>query len=405
MSHFAAHPRQHKLNVAGSHYAMADNRVLIVHAVYRLDVGGMENGLVNLINRMPVERFRHAVVCLTHSTEFANRIQPGDVDVIELHKKPGKDLSIYPRFLRLMRKLKPQILHTRNLGTIDLAPIGALARVPIRVHGEHGWSADDPKGLNPRHRLIRRLCDWSISQYVAVSADIAQWLGDVIAVRTSKVRHICNGVDIDKFSSVGAKAVLPFEGGDDRFVIGSIGRMDPIKNFDLLLDAIAQLVAHHKNLRDVIRVVLVGDGPELSPLRQRAQSLGVSDIVYFPGARSDVADIMRCMDLFVLPSRNEGISNTVLEAMASGLPVIATNVGGNPELVADCETGALIEANDAQAIAQAITRYLGNHRLLRDHGLAARESVERRLSLPSMVTSYQEMYDEMLSLKGLTGIH
>lgn len=394
------------MNTTDSRAVAADKRVLIVHTIYRLDVGGMENGLVNLINRMPAERWRHTIVCLTHSTEFANRIQPGDVEVIELHKKPGKDLSIYPRFWRLLRTLKPQILHTRNLGTIDLAPIGALARVPIRVHGEHGWSADDPKGVNPRHRIIRRLCDWTISRYVAVSADIATWLGEVIGVRASKVRGICNGVDIDQFNAVGAKAALPFEGGgDEKFVIGSIGRMDPIKNFDLLLDAVARLVIERQELRDTIRVVLVGEGPELVGLRQRAKSLGLSDMVCFPGARGDVADIMRCMDLFVLPSRNEGISNTVLEAMATGLPVIATNVGGNPELVEDGVTGKLIRANDVPAISQAISTYLGDHGLLRDHGLASRKRVERNLSLPSMVASYQEMYDEMLSLKGLTGIN
>ena len=376
----------------------ATNPVHIVHVVYRLDVGGMENGLVNIINRLPKSRFRHSVVCLTRSSDFANRISDSDVQVFELFKKPGKDFAAYRRFFRLLRRLRPEILHTRNLGTLDLTLLGMFSGTPIRVHGEHGWDASDPQGTSRKYRLMRRLCDIAVGRYVAVSTDIADWLNKVIGIRRDRVTHICNGVDTDRFKPGGAAADIPWASqAGEELVLGSIGRLDPIKNFDLLLDSVAKLAASEDDRCRSVRLVLVGDGPQQSALKTRARELGIEERVWFAGSRNDVPELLRAFDLFVLPSRNEGISNTVLEAMASGLPVIATQVGGNPELVVDGETGALIAPNDAQVIADAISRYALEPAMRQDHGAAARRRVLGRFSLESMVQAYAGLYDELLS--------
>ncbi|MEO0617554.1 MAG: TIGR03088 family PEP-CTERM/XrtA system glycosyltransferase [Pseudomonadota bacterium] len=363
-----------------------DTRPLIVHVIHRLGTGGMENGLVNLINGLPTTHYRHAIVCMTESTAFRERIHDSAVAVYELHKRSGKDLGCYWRFLRLMRRLRPTIVHTRNLGTIDLAPIAALAGVPFRLHGEHGWDNSDPHGLNPRYRRLRRICDRFIHGYVAVSEDIACWLRDHIGVDAARVRQIYNGVDTRKFSPEGVRAALPW--ADASQVIGTVGRLDPIKRFDALVEWLASRHSEHGDAR----LVIVGDGSERGSLERLIAEHGLDDRVWLAGNRPDVADIMRSLDVFVLPSRNEGISNTILEAMAIGLPVVATDVGGNCELIDRGLTGDLVSSEDRAALADAIAAYLEDDDRRAQHGAAARDRVLRQFSLDRMMHNYDELY-------------
>lgn len=383
-----------------------DNRPLIAHAIHRLDVGGMENGLVNLINGLPADRFRHAIVCVTKSSDFANRLHVDNVRIYELHKRKGKDFAVYFRFWRLLRKLKPTILHTRNLGTLDFVLVAKLAGVPLRIHGEHGWDAGDVFGQSRRYRLLRRVCDVAVSEYVAVSKDIKRWLCDVAGVSADRVQQIYNGVDVQHFNPKGRVAKLGF--GDEQgniFVIGTVGRLDRIKNFDLLIRAFAKVVARRSSDQSALRLVIVGDGPEMKHLRNLVAELGLEDIVLLTGRRTDISELLRSMRLFVLPSKNEGISNTVLESMATGLPVIATGVGGSPELVVDGETGFLVSPNDLDALEAAIDRYLSNPKLVQSHGRAARERVVRVFGLRTMLESYKQLYDRLLGTRQPQGIH
>ncbi len=385
---------------------VADDRPLIAHAIYRLDVGGMENGLVNLINGLPGDRFRHAIVCITRSSDFAMRLDVENVHIYELHKKEGKDFAVYLRFWRLLRELRPKILHTRNLGTLDLAPVAMLAGVPIRIHGEHGWDAADVFGQSRRYRWLRRVCDIAVSEYVAVSNDIKYWLCDVAGIAPDRVQQIYNGVDVQRFNPDGRVARLESGARDGKTVIiGTVGRLDRIKNFDVLIRAFARASAKPSSNHDALRLVIVGDGPEMSNLKDLVAELGLGDIVLLTGRRTDIAELLRAMRLFVLPSQNEGISNTVLESMATGIPVIATRVGGNPELVVDGETGSLISPNDPDALEAAIDRYLCSPELMETHGRAARERVVGVFSLTRMLQSYHQLYDRLLGTSQAQGIH
>jgi len=171
---------------------------LIVHIVFRLDYGGLENGVVNLVNALNGKPYRHAIIALTEATEFRDRLQ-GDVPVFELKKRPGKDPGTYFRLYRLLRELSPAAVHTRNIGTLDCAFIAFLARVPVRIHGEHGWDVCDPEGTNPKHRMMRKLFFRFVQRVVAVSDELQRWLIATVKLSTVKVTHICNGVDTDKF--------------------------------------------------------------------------------------------------------------------------------------------------------------------------------------------------------------
>ena len=364
---------------------------LIAHVIYRLDFGGLENGLVNLVNRLPVERYRHTIVCLAGcNPEFRKRIQNPGVEVISLDKRSGKDLGVYLRFWRLLRRLRPDIVHTRNLGTVDMQWVAWAARVPHRVHGEHGWEAIDPKGLDPKGLRIRRACRPIIHRYVPMSKDIARWLEKHVGVEPARIRQLYSGVDSERFRPV---TDYPIIAKRSPLVLGTVGRLDPVKNQSSLLVAVASLVTRFPSLC----LTIVGEGPLRASLEAQTASLGLTDRVRFTGARSDTSDLMRRLDVFVLPSINEGISNTILEAMATGLPVVAGRVGGNPELVLDGVTGRLYDPADPGALEQALLPYLTDLTLRQAHGKAARDRVVQNFGLEAMIARYRSLYDELLA--------
>jgi EpsI family protein len=185
---------------------------LIAHVVFRFDYGGLENGLVNLVNRLPVDRFRHAIVALDGMGEdFRRRLHRPDVPVLSIGKRPGKDPPSYYRMWRTLRRLQPDIVHTRNLGTLDMQLAAAAAGVRRRVHGEHGWSPSDPQGLDPRNLRLRRLLRSLPQGYVAMSRDIARWLEQSIGVPAERIRQLYSGVDTGRFGPEGpVPADLPW---------------------------------------------------------------------------------------------------------------------------------------------------------------------------------------------------
>ena len=354
----------------------------------------MENGLVNLVNRMPKDRYRHAIVCLAgFNPGFLTRIRRADVEIRTLDKRPGKDVGVYARMWLALRSLRPDIVHTRNLGTIDMQWVAAAARTPHRVHGEHGWEASDPTGRRRKTLWIRRACRPVIHRYVPMSQDIARWLERDVRVDPSRIRQLYSGVDTERFAPGLAPSSTDTKGPGTGLTIGTIGRLDPVKDQAALLRAFAAL---QRRVPDA-RLVIVGDGPLRGTLRTLATSLGIADAVTFTGARDDTPDLLRAMDVFVLPSVNEGISNTILEAMATGLPVVARRVGGNPELVLDGATGVLYDDRaDPQGLEAALARYLTNPGLRQAHGRAARERAVQCFSLDAMVKRYLALYDELL---------
>ena len=373
---------------------------LIAHVIYRLDYGGLENGLVNLVNRMPRAKYRHAILCLAGFSDFRQRIQQGDVEVHSIDKQPGKDPAAYGRLWRQFRRLRPAVVHTRNLGTADLQWVALAAGVRHRVHGEHGWDAADPRGESPRALRIRRLCRPATQRYVAVSRDIERWLHERVGVPQGRIRQIYNGVDVERFTPDGPlpeDLPWPAQGAERPLVIGTIGRLDPIKDQAVLLEAFAGLAGAPGALRGRVRLVIVGDGPEGGRLRERAQALGIASLVWFPGMRADAPALLRSFDIFVLPSRNEGISNTILEAMATARPVVAGRVGGNGELVESGVNGSLYDPHDPGALAAAIGRYLDDGALRAAHGAAAREHCLRAFAMDTMVQAYTGLYDDLLA--------
>lgn len=374
--------------------SVRDARPLIAHIVFRFDFGGLENGVVNLINCLPAERFRHAVIALTEASGFQARLTRPDISVHALRKRPGKDPQAYLRLFRLLCALRPAIVHTRNFATLDCMPVARLAGVSHGIHGEHGWDVFDPDGTRRRYRVVRRLLNPMIDRFVAVSREIEQWLTGTVGIRPDKVVRICNGVDTRRFTpAAGApRMLLPASWREPgTVVIGTVARMAAIK--DPLNLARAFIALRGAPAGRAARLLIVGDGELMPAVEQLLREAGALEAAWLPGARDDVAQLLREMDVFVLGSRREGISNTVLEAMASGLPVVATATGGNLELVRDGESGRLVPPGDSPALAAALLEYLADPQLRAAHGRQARQLAEQQYSLRGMVDAYCALYD------------
>ena len=375
-------------------------RPLVVHLTYSLDVGGLETLLVDCINRMPPERYRHAVVCLSRYTDFARRITQPGVELYALGKPPGLGLGTHLKFWKLMRRLRPAILHTYNLSALEYNFSAALAGVPVRIHAEHGRDASDPNGLNPKHNFLRRRLAPFIDCFIPVSEDLHRWLGETVRIPAAKTLFIKNGVDTERFAAAASLAADPASPwGPDDIVIGTVARIQDVKNHRGLVTAFARLRELVPELRDRLRLSVVGDGPLMGAVREQVAGLGLRDVVWLPGARADVAALLHGFSLFALPSLAEGTPVSMLEAMACGLPVVASNVGGIPEVVTDGVEGSLVPPQDVEALAQALAAYVRDPALRRQRGAAARARVEAAFSMRTMLAEYGKLYDRLYHRK------
>ncbi len=261
-----------------------DRRPLVAHVIYRLGIGGLENGVVNLVNRLPEARFRHAIVCLTDYTDFRRRIARPDVSVYAIHKGPGHDPGAWLRLYRLFRTLRPAVVHTRNLGCLEALLPAWLAGVPARVHGEHGWDVFDPDGRSRKYRLLRRLHSPLVDRYVPLSRELETYLVDAVGIPPARLTRIYNGVDTARFHP-GDGAGLPAGfASPDSLVIGTVGRMHGVKDQRNLAQAFVELARLVPTQAARLRLVLIGDGP----LRAECQALlaraGLAEQAWLPGS-------------------------------------------------------------------------------------------------------------------------
>jgi sugar transferase (PEP-CTERM/EpsH1 system associated) len=378
---------------------MTETRPLILHVIHHLVTGGMENGLVSLINNLPSSSYRHAIVCIEDHSDFRHRLTRPDTEVLEMKRSQIGTWRMRYRLFRTFRRLKPAIVHSRNKSGLDALLPARLAGVPHCVHGEHGWDVHDLDGLSVKEQVLRRLHAPLVERYVTVSRSLRDYLVERVGIRPERITTICNGVDTGKFMPAPRKPadVLPAQlAGEGLVIIGTVGRLQPVKDQRLLLRAFGELVRESPTLAATARLLIVGNGPLRDALTQLAQSLGIAHLTAFTGDRTDVAQLLQCMDVFVLPSLAEGISNTLLEAMATGLPVVATRVGGNVELVRDGENGALFESGDVASLTRLLAGYVTDGGMRRRHGERSRRLALDSFSLEAMIEAYRGAYETLI---------
>lgn len=367
----------------------------VVHLVYRFTTGGLENVVAQLVNQLPADQFRHTILSVTDiDPVFAQRIEPGRAELIALNKPPGQPFRLYPKAWRVLRQLKPDVVHSCNLAALEFMPVAALAGVPRRVHAEHGMDTAELTGKGSRYLALRRFYRHFVHEQVAVSDALGEYLRTRVGVAPAHVHHIPNGVDTRAFRPRQPNAPLPphypFVPGRD-WVMGTVGRQVDIKNPLLLVDAFIALARSGEPGTERLRLAMVGDGPLAADILQRLQAADLLDRAWLPGVRSDVAHILRALDCFVLPSRSEATSCTLQEAMATGLPIVTTDVGGNAALLDQGRCGTLVPSDNVQTLAEQIRQQqrLGD---CNPQATAALASVRKRYSLDVMIERYHLLF-------------
>jgi len=376
--------------------------IRIAHVVDVLALAGMEYGVVKLVNRLDPLRFRSLIVCMQHQRDDVKTLLSSDVPVLEMHKQSGRNWRVIGRLADRFRVERVDIVHSHNWSTFLYSVLAArVAGVPIVVHGEHG---KDDTARHPRRILISRILAMGVERVCAVSRDLAEEVVRDWKVPAERVVWIPNGVDLDAFGGRQDTDSVRDEFGlaHDDLVMMNTGGFRAIKDHTTLLRAFA--LVHRAEPR--ARLLLVGQGNADDPrggLDREAAALGVADAVRFAGVRTDVARLLRACEVYVNSSRYEGMSNTILEAMAAGKPVVATAVGGNPDLVGDGVTGFLVPPADPETMAGRILDLLRQAPLRERMGAAARARMEATHSMPAMVRAYANLYQDLWARRKGTG--
>ncbi|MCJ8292843.1 MAG: TIGR03088 family PEP-CTERM/XrtA system glycosyltransferase [Colwellia sp.] len=366
-----------------------DKAPVIAHLIYRLDIGGLERVMLNCINQMQGEKFQHVIISLTDANNFA-QAEHNHIEVFCLGKKQGIDLGIHFKLFKLLRKIKPAILHTYNLPTIEYHPISWLAGVKGHIHAEHGRDIGDPQGLNKKHNFLRKLMANFIQRYVCVSEDLHQWLISTVGISQRKALLIQNGINTDRFN---LPKILNKENTKQlRFAI--VARITPVKDHQNLLNAFV-LLQEQIGSAKMPQLAIVGDGEQRAQLEQYCQDHALST-VEFLGARDDIEQILSETDVFVLSSIAEGIPMTILEAMSGKTPIVATRVGGIPEVIDDAKEGFLVEKSNPAALAKGLLRYINQPELIVEHGDNARAKVLKKFNEKYMVQAYLQQYKALV---------
>jgi sugar transferase (PEP-CTERM/EpsH1 system associated) len=361
--------------------SMPHRRLSIAHVTLGTDIGGMEKLLVEFVKHSNRELFSTTVYSLQAPGRLAEAILAQGSEIESFFKKPGLRLGVLWRLYRRLRATAPDVVHTHNTaGFFYGATAATLAGIPRIIHTRHGQRIT----ATSRQNAIFRLLSKTAYRVVSVSEDSKKRCLDE-GVDAEKAIAIRNGIDLSSF---------PYTGFTPSGPLILVARLSPEKGIQTLIEAV-QIVASesHPNERR-IQLQIVGDGSQRRLLESHAHSKGIADCIDFMGARADVPSLLANASMFVLPSLSEGISLTLLEAMASGLPVIATRVGGNPEVVVDNESGILVPPQDPRALAKAIIRLRTDRSLCSRLSRDGRSRVEQHFSIQGMIHRYESLYLE-----------
>lgn len=363
----------------------ADPPLRVLHVTLNLGVGGLERVVYNLCVHSAERGVRSSVVCLHFGGAFAERLREKGIPIHVLASDPARPpRDSFRSIARILREGRFDAVHSHNTGPFLQGALGSfLGSIPTLIHTDHGRGTP---GLL-RWRIAEHLLAGMAWRVVGVSPETTSALARHARIHPSRLETIPNGVPASLPSGTrdGLRARLGVPA--DSVVGGWIGRLVPQKGIDLLLEALA-----HGRVPPNLTVLLAGDGPERGPLEARARALGIDGRVRFLGTRMDGPDLLAAFDLYVLPSRWEGLPLALLEAMAARLPVVAASVGGVPEAVVHQQSGLLVRPGDPAGLSGAMARLAADPGLRRSLGEAGYLRFREQFSMDRMVDRYSRLY-------------
>jgi len=389
-----------------------EHKIRVLRIIGRLNVGGPSIHVVNLAAGLDPDRFEHLLVIGRESRDegsmldyaLSRNVWPHRIEeIVTTFSLAPRDAIALKRLVSLIRLYRPHIVHTHTAKAGLLGRVAArLAGVPIVVHTFHGHVLHGYFGPLPSWglRQLERTLAWFTDRLVTVSQQVKKDLIDYGVASDERISVIPLGLDLEPFlnapihrgqfrQDIGLR-------GEDKLV-GIVGRIFPIKNHALFLESAARIAARDP----ATRFVIVGDGNLRSGLEQQSRQLGIKDRVLFTGWRADLARIYADLDVLVVSSNNEGTPVSAIEAMAASCPVVATRVGGVPDLITDGVNGRLVPAKDAEAIADAVIDLLGHREAAKNIGLNAMTSARERFDLKRLIKDVDHLYRELLSEKAI----
>jgi glycosyltransferase involved in cell wall biosynthesis len=376
---------------------MEMEKINILHIYQNSKIGGVQQQLFSLLKTYNREVFNPFFCCLGPKEEMGTEIEKLGIDFIALNSKRYHKFSpkIMINLYQLMKKRHIHVVRAHKYRASLYGRVAAFfARIPVVITSVHG---NYRKDLRPERRIANRILSRVTDKIVAVSESIKEDIIRYDKIDPSKILVIHNGVDILKFAPDGRFHDIrkEFAITDSDVVIGFIGRLVPAKGIEYLIDAFSHLVSELKN----IKLLIVGQGSLLDRLRERTHEHGINGSVLFTGERHDIPDILSGIDIFVMPSVAEGLPNSLLEAMAMRKPIIATSVGGIPEVIRNGINGLLVPPRNAESIITAIKKLLDKRHLAKKMGQSARYFVEENLSIQATTRKWESLYISLLKEK------
>lgn len=376
--------------------------VHVLHCTLFLKMGGLESIIMDMAKKIDQASFKISILCLgSYDETYKSILDKMGVPVYHI-KRTGKfDSTFFRKIITLIKNIKADVFHAHSGCFFNTAICAILSGVKAYVYTEHGLPLYDnglPMNTSFKTRIEDKFAAWVAGRIFAVSEEIRKDMAIRFPHSMNKVRIITNGVDTDRFKPDETQQLKNavkqrFEIPEDHKIIGSVGRLVPIKNYESLIKAFAKLT---KNNDDKLRLILIGDGVERLRLETIARENNVLPSITFAGVQYDIQHILPAFDVFVLPSRTEGTSISLLEAQACGVPAVVSHVGGNPNIIKHGLNGFLFKPDDSDAMAQRIKEIIDDKPMAHLMGVAARENVINRFSVQSMIKEYENSYLDLL---------
>jgi glycosyltransferase involved in cell wall biosynthesis len=357
------------------------NKTKILHVVLSLETGGLEKFVLDLTKHIS-DDFVNTVVCLDRRGDLSCLCS---VEVLTLDRFSNNRFMLIKKILEIVHDLGIDLIHTHNEKAHFCGGLaGLFSGVPV-IHTKHGLNVTYPKS-----RIRNYLLSLLTKRIVAVSNSAAEQCVNIEKISPNRVSVILNGVDTDHFIPIDNKNSIRLKYGIDEgvHVVGIVARLALIKNHRMLIDACFLL----KNRNMKFKLLIVGDGPLMEQLQLYVRDACLSDYINFLGSCRNINELMNLFDVFVLPSVSEGLSLTLIEAMACCLPVVATDVGGNPDVVVDSKTGYLVPLGEHQMMADKICELLDDDALRSSFGKSARFRAEHKFSVHNVCREYEKLY-------------